>query len=424
MSVPVLGLQESKFDIGLLRESKQAISAGVAIGDAISSGGTTFITTKADQVAVIDSIHIRIATPAVAATTILFTITPNAASSPLRFAFRTGGTSQPRNQDIVLRPRGHLVIKPSQTLTMTATALTFPQATVRYRLMSLSAAIAAGYFKRQPFACGINTFSSTTETLFAAAGLSATQGLEVRGFAITGTQPSAAFGSPGSVLLEFTNGALTHRKFAKNCYATAGIENENPMIVGHCLIRGPLGYGIRATAETGTGAAIAIWGYIYEEAASTFPGTGIVPGATDAFDAGKYFWIYTESTTVPTFAEIFPSTTVSRSESSAVIDGYAMSATCSEDTGGALSISSVTAGKSLSGSYPLVGGVSATVPNIPGSMTAVVDDAHMPIRIADRVAIATMTDGSFTSVGATVWGRIGGGRRTASHLTNFYKVGS
>nr|MBP7572309.1 hypothetical protein [Acidobacteriota bacterium] len=312
-----------------------------AAGGAATSA-QTYITTGAGQVAVIDKIVLRCALADAAASPLSVKLTLTLNGSTMDFAWRTfdGATAGfAAGRVYTLRPKGSLVVNPSSSLTMTSDTLGIVFARVDYRMVGIEEAISAGYLAGTTFNITHgNLVSGTRTALISAATVTSSRCLEINGFAITGNMATSTGASPGSVLLEFSDGS-THRKIVRNCYSSADPEHNNPMIVSDCVIRGPAGYGLYVTAnKTVSGTDIvraSVWGrYVPSDRQSTFPGTGVAPGATDACDTGDYFWLYNENTTHLGTYEVFPSTTMARSENVCTLDGYAISAGL--HTGGAL----------------------------------------------------------------------------------------
>ncbi len=401
------------------RGTKHSFSA--VTGAATSA--QTYITTGVSQVAVIDKIVLRCALPDAAASPASIKVILTLNGSTMDFAWRTfdGSTAGfTSGRTYVLRPKGSLVVNPSSSLTLTSDTASLVFARVDYRMVGLEEAINAGYLAGTTFNITHgNLVSGTRTALISAATVTSSRCLEINGFAITGNMATSTGASPGSVLLEFSDGS-THRKIVRNCYSSADPEHNNPMIVSDCVIRGPAGYGLYVTAnKTVSGTDIvraSIWGrYIPSDRQSTFPGTGVAPGATDACDTGDYFWLYNENTAQANY-EVFPSTTMARSENVCTIDGYAISAGLNTGAQCLFSVASAASSKVYSA---VMAGVGVA------SQTWVEDDLEMQVRVDDRPCLSIFNAaGTATNLGMLVWGRMGGPSLSAGQDAKNYTTAS
>lgn len=389
-----------------------------------ATSAQTYISTDAGQVAIVDKIVLNCALPDAAASpaSIMATVTINGVA--MRFAWRTfdGSTAGfTSSRTYVLRPKGTLVVNPSSSLTVTSDTASLVSARVDYRKIGLVEAVSAGYLPGTSFQISHGDLVSGTRTaLISAATVTSSRCLEINGFTITGNMATSTGGSPGSVLLEFSDGASTHRKIVRNCYSSADVEHNNPMIVNDCVIRGPAGYGLYVTANKTVSSTdivrATVWGrYIPSDRQSTFPGTGVAPAATDACDAGDYFWLYNENTAQANY-EVFPATTMANSENVCTIDGYAISAGLNTGAQVLFSVSSAASSKVYSAAMAGIG---------VASRTWVEDDLEMQVRVDDRPALTVFNAaGTATNLGMLMWGRMGGPTLSAGQDAKNYTTAS
>lgn len=418
MSVPVLGLNKSKFRRGTLAGTRHA---NTPIGGLTTSNQTFIPTLNNDTVAIIDSIRINWACADVAATVLTVTITLNGVE--LVFCEQTQ-SGRIRNPTTLLRPKGTLMVTPGNSMLAKTNAIfgtngSIAFLSVDYRLMSVTKAIEAGYMTGTPFvACLNSTLTTTPVTMVPTATVTTGRGIEINGIAITGRQSNATGGAAKTVLVEFLDpGASTHRKVFKNCYATNDPSGSPAMIVNDCKIRGPLGYGLRVTAgETASNASVVVWGQYYSGSQKTYPGTGVPPTSlTGSFDAGEYFWIFEDTTTGSSASPhnyIFPNTTVASSEDMVQVDGYAISSTQNATCIATHDLMIDSLNVPVSAALACFGGAGV----VPGASLVVDDDAGIVVRLDDKLAVrATVALGAVTELGCTVWGRfLGGGSKAAS----------
>lgn len=418
MSVPVFGLRKSKFRSGELSGIRRVGSTVAALG----TSDTAMITTTADQVAVIDRIDMNIAAGDTAAAVLTVTLTIN--GNVMVFADQTVA-GRTRNETTTLRPKGTMIVEPSSTLLAKTNAAPGTNASavwiqVHYRIMAKTAAIAAGLWVGTQFQASLLALSTSPTTLIATATVGTTRGLEINGITITGRQSNATSAANKTILVEFLDPAdSTHRKVFKNCYASNDPSGSPKLIVNDCVIRGPLGYGLRVTSgEATSNAAVTVWGKYYIGSQSTYPGTGVGPASlTAAIDAGEYFWIYDESTsTADPHRYLFPNTTAALSNNVATIDGYAFSAATAAGGISTFDVIANSTAKSITGYAPLFGGGVG----VGGAMTKVSDSEQAHIRIGDTPALRVVNAVGTPVVGMTVWGRFGGTSRKSTSLARDY----
>lgn len=426
MSVPVLGLNRSKFTGGADlagRGSACAVFTGIS-----EAGAVTFISTGADQVAIVDGIDIMIEAPAVGSdigdAVMVVTVTINGQTMDFCAKNVTGRFSRRR---FTLRPRGTLIVNPSSTLTMRSSAghSLLCHAFVQHRKMPVTKAIAAGYYNGTRFAAtvGSGVTAATPVDLITAATVTASRCMRIRGVVISGHLTNATGAANQEILLEFTDGAATHRKFVKNCYGNADPDGgSQTLLIDDCVITGPAGYGVRATfGQTGSNARVAIWGE-YVNSQETWPGTGLEPGASDAVsNAGKYFWIYSDSAASDNY-DIMPSTTLANSRAMLQIDGVCASISGNIDVASVASLGFIGLAKGITGSLPLVtrpngGGTSAS-----GANTFVFQNLNVRARADSRAGFTFLNAGGAGAgkAGLLVWGRFGGNVASDGYTTTEY----
>lgn len=425
----LLGLQKSKFSLAGMRGQK-IYSSGSSAGASLDAE-KTFITTRAGEVAVVDLIDLSmVASQDFGAANYVATVTIG--TQTMNFVLN-GLTTRNRRTRYKIRPKGTIVVPPSSTLKISSSATTFAaSASVKYRVMQTSEATIAGYYTQTPWyaTSGPIAFAGTPQSItgFAAADVGTSRYLEINGIAITGAMSNATSTAPLSILLEFTNGAATHRKVIKGLFASPDPEVTEPTIINDCVIRGPMGYGLRVTAgQTGTGAQIALWGKYGTVNPKTHPGTGVVPGASDAFDAQERFWVFSEATATGVY-EIFPSTSVGKVTTDFVLDGYALSAVAADKGGTLISIANAATFQNMVPTFvtPLSDSLAVNV----GSVALGVDDeADLRFRYTDRIG-ATVANfiGVAQSTSLLMWGRCGGvgdqNALSATSLAKRYQGGS
>lgn len=431
----LIGLNRSKFSKAGLRGQKFFTS-----GPTATELGTvrTFITTDANQVAVVDELDIiMVGSSTNPDAHVVLTVT--IAGQSMRFALRSLAARN-RTERYRLRPKGTMVVPPSASMTLLSdTGIYASSAILKYRLMSTTEAIEAGYYP-STFWCGSTgaiALAGTPQTLtgLAAADVTANRYLEINGIAITGSMPTATSAANLEILLEFTDEAGSNLKVIKGLYASADPEVTRPTLINNCVIRGPMGYGLRVTAgEAGSGSQITVWGKYgtapYSpptagKAPETFPGNGVIPGAADAFNAGKYFWVYSEATASAVY-EFFPATTCLTTKLSYAIDGYALAGSAAGTQGAILTIGRVapsTQSFSTTVVTPLGGAGEGS------STVHVDDDANMRMELPDRVGFAVANvSGTISKASMLAWGRVGGDHYpntlSTSHVARMFGGGT
>jgi len=266
-------------------------------------------------------------------------------------------------------------------------------------------AVTAGYLPGTPFiATAGSAGSGAPIDLITSATVTAARGLDVRGVVISGTQSNAASGAIKEIMVGFWDGA-TERKLVKNCYATANILASPQLVISNGLFRGPKGFGLRATfGENGTNARVSVWGYFYTDAQRTWPGTGVPPAsATGAFDAGDYFWIYSENVAGLSVANWFPTTTVANLKNTYVIDGVVCTIGGSTGDAAMFNVGFTDNVKSFVDGFPLNAATAA------GAVAYVREDMHMRLSVADPVAFGIATLATDVDKACMLaWGRFGG----------------
>ena len=400
-------------------------------GATTGGGGTdigttrTFISTGANEVAIVDRVDITIMLLDQAAADTLVTMTIN--SQTMKFTGRCT-TGRTRKAQYTLKPKGTMWVNPSSTMTIVCgTAGYVGQAFVRYRKMSVGRAIELGYRVSQFLCASSGTISGagTPQSMIAASTVTANRCIEINGIAITGTLPTATSASQLEILLEFTNESAIHRKIIKNCYGDSDPESGNPLIINDCVIRGPKGYGLRVTAgATGASVQASVWGRYVDcptSSTSTFPGTGVVPGATDALDTGDYFWVFSDRVTNG-LDEIFPATTCATKSGTYVIDGYAAAMSVTKSGSGTFGLVD-TNSKCYT---PLIVGLGAAGGGtVAGCQVHVYEDLDLRFRLKDRIGLATVVlGGTIGQAGQLVWGRCGGPGLSDTHITKRYAGGT
>lgn len=416
------GLQRSKFSTAAPTGQKVWVSGNGALGGTthLLENGPTCFTTETNQVAIIDAIDvITTGSDAAAANRVISLVV---GGTKLSFVVRTV-SGQIRQRTYRVRPKGTLVVPPSTAVSATSdTAGHAGDIGIRYRLMSVTEAIAAGYYKGTPWCVSTGSLggtSATDITGFTSADVTTSRGLEINGICITGGMSTATSAAPLEIMLEFYNGT-TSRKIIKQIYTSSVPEVTNPIIISDCVIRGPIGYGLRVTAGlAGAGCQIALWGK-YTTAnvgggTQTFPGTGVIPGASDAADLGEHFWVFSEATATGVY-EFFPSTTLSANSSSYVLDGYSITASGN----GAANAGIVTLAKAdtlQSVTVPVTTGIGAGA-GVGGVGTMVDDDCGLRFRLNDRIGFGVVNAiGTMTKTGMLAWGRLGS-RSAVNEATN------
>lgn len=401
----LLGLQRSKLSNAGMRGRRSYMSSYT--GPSSLDNSQTIVTTGADQVAVIDYLDIpMLASQASGATNKVVTVT--IAGMTMKFAIN-GSATVNRAQRYLLKPKGTMIVPPSSSMSAVCDTTTFQGSIgVKYRMMSRTEATSQGFYASEFWCASSGTIAvaGTAQSItgFAAADVGTKRYLEINGIAITGGMSSATSAAPLEILLEFTDGTATHRKVIKGCYTSSDPDVTPPTIINNCVIRGPVGYGLRVTAgQTGVGAQIALWGKYGSTDAKTFPGTGVAPGATDALDAKEYFWVFSEATALGV-TEIFPATTVSGKKTPYSIDGYAFGITAPGGAGGILAIGGAVTFANYSPTCVNPLGAAG----VGGANVMVDDEADMKFRLSDRVGLAVVPNGTVSKVSQLVWGRCGG----------------
>lgn len=425
----LIGLKKTKYNNSNQRGQKYWSSG---LTNTELSAERTVVTCEANQVAVIDRIDLHYpgsdsdpdGAGGGADAPVNNTITVTIGTMTMTFVARTMA-NRTQQEHYILRPKDTMWVGPGQSLKIVCSASSYAgNAHVRYRLMTLTDAAAKGIVTSEFWCCttGSIAVAGTAQSItgFAAADVGSTRYLEINGIAITGTMTSATSASNLEILLEFTDGSSTHRKIIKGCYSSSDPNRTRPTIINNCVIRGPAGYGLRVTAgQTGTGARISLWGkygvapvggFTTGVAPETWPGTGVAPGASDAFDAKKYFWIYYE-TVANGGAEIFPATTCANNEEAIVIDGYAFSSSAAGGSGAVLAVASAIDAQSLTPLLPTpVGGT-----GFGSAATYVDDEAEIMVRIKDRPTVSCVNLlGTLSKLSMLVWGRCTGGGESLS----------
>lgn len=434
----LLGLQRSQFsNAGMGRQqiyasgsnASTSLDAQQKVIAAFATDADTWVRTSANEVAVIDQIDIMfVGSQNFGAADTIVTLTIG--TQTMNFVCRALAT-QSRNNLLKLRPKGTIVVPPSTEFKISCNRSTFAgSAVVKYRFLNLNDAITHGFHKREFWCCSTGSIAvaGTAQNItgFTSADVGTSRFLEINGIVITGGMTNATSAANLEILLEFSNGT-THRKIIKGLYASAVPDVTSPTIINNCVIRGPVGYGLRVTAgQTGTGCQIALWGRYGSTDAKTFPGTGVAPGATDAFDAGEYFWLFNENTATGIY-EMFPATTVAGKTDHFVIDGYAMAASGPELTGALMTISDVATAKNYG--MTVVTPLSAAASTIGSQVSYVDDEANMVFPINGRVGLGVANvAGAASKMSQLVWGRVGGtlrqNTRSTTSTTKLYRGGS
>lgn len=421
----VLGLQKSKLTTAGMKGQRLYASGSTVAGSLDNTSVTpkTFFTTSVNQVAVIDAIDLSmVVSPAIS--TAARNVTVTIGTQTMTFTM-PGAATQGSNKLYKIRPKGTMIVAPSTAFKVGADVNSFSaSAVVTYRLMNVDEATSAGYFTSGFWCCTSPSIAvaGTAQSItgFAAADVTASRYLEINGIVVTGALTNGAVAAPVDLLLEFTNGAATHRKVFRTSYVSSTVpELTPPTFINHCVIRGPAGYGLRVTAgQTGTNARIALWGRYGIGDPKTFPGTGIVPSAGDALDAQEYFWAYSEATALGVY-EIFPSTAGAKQTGDCVLDGYYMQCHAGNGGGSLISIAGAATVQNIVPTYVTPFCAVGT----PGIVTGSDDNVQLPFRVSDRLGMAVRNDvGTAQRVSQLVWGRCGGtSNQNTSSATSFTK---
>lgn len=385
----------------------------------VQAASNTYIpTVQAGYVALIDVIRITCQQQLAA---INATLTISLSGGSLRFISRADAAVS-KNQDFSIFPNGSLVVTAGTAMTMQASVTSNWFTQVEYRLVPIIDAIAAGYLPGVPFVASVIAGAPTD--IIAAATVTSTRGLDVQGMCITGSQQTATGAANKEVLIGFIDsGGATERKIVKNCYGGTNSVDNTPMLIDRCRVRGPLGYGIRATMGDAN-AAVSVWGFYYDTAQGqrTWPGTGLIPSAGDAFDCSDYFWLYTEATAAAIY-ELFPATTGAKSRNTYTVDGFVGSVSGNTSTS---NIVGLAFGDTLAPCGPsvLFSGEAGGAGNA-GNSLGVFQNLGLPFRVDGRVGVGVTTGGAASAkVGALVWGRFGGNQYTDGYRTDLYTNGA
>lgn len=366
----------------------------------VASSYTTLMTVPADTVAVIDYISVIGTHDNTAANgTVTFSID---GTNDLTFVFPgevgaagTVGTSHSMRIPV----NGGMVIGPGKTLRVKSNNAVIEwivSAGVRGYFMPAAEAAKLGLYAGQTsssvpcnFAYSSGSLVASTRTVMvpALAGYS----IEINGVWFTGSTLTATAGD--SLLLEFSDGAATHRKVMKvfNGQTTSANYFANRLNTGsgNVLIRGPVGYNLSATASTNAASnklSAVVWGR-YVPAQETYDGTGVVN--TTSTTGGKLFWYYTETNTGSNIETALPTT----ANAVAIVKGFISSAN------GAAGSSS---GIGISTSVLPIGTLHVHVPS--AGNTLVEDDLHSPVLASDKLGFINQT--AATGVAMTMWGEL------------------
>lgn len=247
-----LGRTRSKFDetqvpgFGIFRTG--ALGLGTSYGAAQITCGT-------DEVLLIDEVEIYGLTPDSSANVTAFL---KVNDIEMRFHF-PGLVNQRKNDQMVWRPKGNLMVRPGQTLTAKASAANTIHMHVRYRRMQLSKAIMLAEVQGGlTNVCSTDTVAgSGTSAATAKAILTGVAGyhVEVLGFTLTGHNYNAAVDSirlgfwDGTTGTTFASGGKTIFKG----YACGADREYSPrLLIGDTrgCIQGPTGWGLYIQAST------------------------------------------------------------------------------------------------------------------------------------------------------------------------------
>lgn len=407
----VLGSPNSKAVPALQNGRRIAVSPA----DAASLSYTLIPTVPRNMVALIDDLYIRFTGTVAANTTYTLTLTAN--SQNLKFVARTDALANTtHNYDI--HPKGSLMVLAGSTLAVTASAANQWMLQCEYRLVSQWEAMTGGYMPGIPFMASlVDPGTAVATDVITAATVTKLRGIDLRGLTITGYQNNAAAGASKEIMLEFYDGT-TSRKIIKNCYGTTALNNQKPLIISQCRIRGPRNaapftansYGIRATfgGIVAGDAAVNVWGFYYTDTQHTSSGTGVpAASATAASDLGDQFWFYSEAVATG-ITEWYPSTTLGSGQRPIVIEGYSIS--MAGNTGDA-----TTAALSKSDGTSISLGVifSGSLGTVAGAITSVYEGQNILVSTGDRPSFGIVNIlGTIDKCGMTVWGRVGGPGRS------------
>jgi hypothetical protein len=300
MSTNPLGLAKTTFDEGDIAGYGFTRSLYTGIPTSYWTAGNEPISCGSTEVALVDEVVLSSLTND-AASNHTVTLQVNGLDLPIHFP---GTVDQAVSDRIVWKPKGNLVVHPSQTLNIKCGTAGQAFARIRYRKMRMMEAIARGFLTSLPSVCSTNTVTGSgtaaataKQILAPVAGYS----VEVLGFTLTGHNYNAA---ADNIRLGFWDGT-TGGTFASGGatifrgYARGASRVYAPrVLVGNTrgCIQGPSGYGLYIQATTNMAGATppADFNVLYRLRKDTdVVSTSGTPGATPA--VCKKFWCYTES---------------------------------------------------------------------------------------------------------------------------------
>lgn len=266
----------------------------IATPNAAGIGGSVnYLTTKADEVFLIDEIHL-FATRTASATNNTVSIVVNGVSIPINLP----GAARTNRPEFHAYPRGTMFLRPSQTLSASASVAN--QATFQIVGRRVPAREVGAEYVTRPRAADNGALMETTVThgvlvagtptvLIDPADVGSGRCVEITNVWVTGHNFNAAH---DSMLLEFSNGT-THNAFWRSNRAGVDAEYGKPDVIEGQPFRGPIGYGVRVTATTNlvsTGKVVITYRLVPKT--ETVQPTGV--GSTKQSGGGTMFWFYSE----------------------------------------------------------------------------------------------------------------------------------